>query len=82
MAVTRAQALLIVVGDPDVLSIDPMWRGFLNYVYQNYGWIGDDPGWNTKEAVLEDENYAAAYRDAAAMGMAELMERLLRQRSG
>lgn len=26
VAVTRAQAGLIVVGDPDILSLDPLWR--------------------------------------------------------
>ncbi|KAJ7931318.1 hypothetical protein B0H13DRAFT_1858158 [Mycena leptocephala] len=38
VAVTRAQALLIVIGDPDVLSLDPLWRSFLNYIYTNGGW--------------------------------------------
>ena len=80
MAVTRAQALLVVIGDPDVLSIDPMWRRFLNYVYQNQGWIGENPSWNTEDSVLGDANYAAEYRDAAAMGMEQLMKRLLMDR--
>jgi helicase MOV-10 len=40
VAVTRAQSLLIIVGDPQVLSLDPLWRAFLNYVYLNGGWTG------------------------------------------
>ncbi|CAK5272785.1 unnamed protein product [Mycena citricolor] len=40
VAVTRAQALLVVVGNPDVLSLDPLWRGFLGYVRDGGGWRG------------------------------------------
>ncbi|OCH84002.1 hypothetical protein OBBRIDRAFT_840039 [Obba rivulosa] len=35
VAVTRAKALLVVIGDPSVLSLDPLWRSFLNYVHVN-----------------------------------------------
>ncbi|GAA5972920.1 hypothetical protein JCM11641_004004 [Rhodosporidiobolus odoratus] len=42
---------LIVVGDPDLLAVDPMWRAFLLYVFDNGGWAGQD--WD-----------AAAYRNA------------------
>jgi helicase MOV-10 len=51
VAVTRAQALLIVVGDPRVLSLDPIWRSFLNYVYLGGGWKGKKPDWDTGAPV-------------------------------
>ncbi|THH30849.1 hypothetical protein EUX98_g3344 [Antrodiella citrinella] len=51
VAVTRAQALLIIVGDPKVLSLDPLWRSFLNFVWNKGGWKGDAPTWDTDEPV-------------------------------
>ncbi len=76
MAVTRAQALLIVVGDAYVLSIDPMWRGFMNYVYLGGGWRGDDPSWDPKVPVRTEGDYAAEMQEAAAAEMDALMARL------
>ena len=54
MAITRAKALLIVIGDPRVLSLDPLWRGFLNYVYNLGAWKGRPlPDWDTTVTVEE-----------------------------
>lgn len=55
VAVTRAKALLIVVGDPNILSFDPLWRSFLNYVHTNGGWVGDVPEWDTNAEVDMNE---------------------------
>lgn len=53
-AMTRAQALLIVIGDPNVLSLDPVWRSFLNYIYNNGGWTGRPcPSWNTEDLEVD-----------------------------
>jgi len=53
---TRAQALLIVIGDPNVLSLDPLWRGFLNYIFNSGGWRGyPKPNWDTTDANLNTE---------------------------
>ncbi|KDQ06708.1 hypothetical protein BOTBODRAFT_244447 [Botryobasidium botryosum FD-172 SS1] len=43
VATTRAQALLIVVGDPTVLALDSMWRKFMKYVLDSGGWRGVMP---------------------------------------
>jgi len=51
VAVTRAQALLIVIGNPDVLGEDEHWRTFLNYVKSRGGWTGEMPGWKPEEVV-------------------------------
>ena len=51
VAITRAQALVIVVGDPSVLGRDILWRAFLNYVYLGGGWIGDEPDWDPREPI-------------------------------
>ncbi|KZT24162.1 P-loop containing nucleoside triphosphate hydrolase protein [Neolentinus lepideus HHB14362 ss-1] len=37
VALTRARALLIVIGDPVVLSLDPTWRKFLTLVHNRGG---------------------------------------------
>ncbi|KAH9930534.1 P-loop containing nucleoside triphosphate hydrolase protein [Epithele typhae] len=76
VAVTRAKGLLVVIGDSDVLSIDPVWRGFLNYVHQHGGWSGDEPGWDTSAPVDANFDYAAEIREAAANDMDALIARL------
>ncbi len=76
MAVTRAQALLIVIGDAHVLSIDPMWRGFMKYVYLGGGWRGDAPTWDPEFPVRAEGDYAAEMQEAAAVEMDALMARL------
>jgi helicase MOV-10 len=69
VAVTRAQALLIVIGDPTVLSLDPLWRAFLNYVHLNKGWKGDPISWDPKAPVEEAGKYDQAVRDSAGVDM-------------
>ncbi|KAI0646633.1 P-loop containing nucleoside triphosphate hydrolase protein [Trametes meyenii] len=66
VAVTRAQALLIVVGDASVLCIDPLWRGFMNFIYHHQGWRGDPPAWDVNAPVCSDVDYAKEIREAAA----------------
>ena len=51
VAITRAQALLIVIGDPEVLGKDELWRMFLNYVESRKGWTGKVHSWKADEAV-------------------------------
>ncbi|KAF8869388.1 P-loop containing nucleoside triphosphate hydrolase protein [Infundibulicybe gibba] len=65
VAVTRAQALLIVVGDPQVLGLDPLWRSFLNYIHKNGGWKGPDIPWDPLEPV-DGTGYDSRVREAAA----------------
>jgi helicase MOV-10 len=76
VAVTRAQALLIIVGDPTVLSLDPLWRSFLNYVHWKGGWKGPPPSWNTRELVREDGGYDQGLREAALMDMNDFTRRM------
>ncbi|KAM5541781.1 hypothetical protein V8D89_004510 [Ganoderma adspersum] len=76
VAVTRAQALLIVVGDPSVLSIDPLWRGFMNYIYSHGGWRGVSPTWDVNAPVKTSGDYADEIREAAAQEMNAFMEQI------
>jgi len=63
VAITRAQALLIVVGNPTLLSLDPIWRSFLNYVHQGGGWRGKAPDWDTNEVVDFERNFTNERRE-------------------
>ncbi|KAF8651822.1 hypothetical protein AX16_004647 [Volvariella volvacea WC 439] len=76
VAVTRAQALLIIVGDPQVLSIDPLWRSFLNYIHNNGGWTGPRITWDPTEPVDEAERYDQRVRNAAELNMNEFTRRM------
>ncbi|KAE9391715.1 RNA helicase [Gymnopus androsaceus JB14] len=67
VAVTRAQALLIVVGNPTVLSLDPLWRGFLNYVHRA-GLVNPMGG--------EKHRYDAQMRHQAAVEAEDTLARL------
>lgn len=76
VAVTRAQSLLIIIGDPRVLSLDPLWRRFLNYVYSNGGWTGPDINWDPTEIVDEEGGYDKKIREAAELDMASHTRKL------
>ena len=77
VAVTRAQAMLIIVGDPQVLSLDPLWRGFLNYVHLNGGWTGPDITWDPKAKVDEaGGHYYKQARDTAEFDMIQFTRRM------
>ncbi|KAG8956456.1 hypothetical protein FRC03_010834 [Tulasnella sp. 419] len=51
VAINLAQALLIVIGNPNVLGLDPLWRTFLNHVHRNGGWRGSAIPWDPREVV-------------------------------
>ncbi|PCH44786.1 nucleoside triphosphate hydrolase protein [Wolfiporia cocos MD-104 SS10] len=76
VAVTRAQALLVVVGDPAVLSLDPLWRRFLNYIHNHGGWRGDPITWDPYAPVRDDTDYAQEAREQAMAFMSDLMQRV------
>ncbi|KAF7313870.1 RNA helicase [Mycena chlorophos] len=78
VAVTRAQALLIVVGNPDVLGLDPLWRAFINYVYLRGGWRGKSISWDPTELVSSTmpEIYAQQMQRRAEGDAEETMARL------
>jgi len=76
VAVTRAQALLIIVGDPQVLSLDPLWRAFLNYIYLNDGWVGPDITWDPYVEVDEAGGYDKQVRESAKIDMNEFTRRM------
>lgn len=74
VAVTRAQALLIVVGDPAVLSLDPLWHAFMNYVYLNGGWKGPEPFWDPRDPT--HTTTAQAMREKGMNELTDTMEAL------
>ncbi|KAJ6608247.1 P-loop containing nucleoside triphosphate hydrolase protein [Mycena sp. CBHHK59/15] len=76
VAVTRAQALLIVVGDPDVLALDPLWRSFLNYIHNHGGWTGRNISWDPQSPVDDAGGYDRVAREAAQEDMNEFTRRM------
>lgn len=76
VSITRAKALLIVIGDPQVLGLDPLWRSFLNYIYDNNGWKGSDIPWDPTEAVNEAGGYDTIIRDDALLDMNDFTRRM------
>ncbi|KAH7340553.1 P-loop containing nucleoside triphosphate hydrolase protein [Rhizoctonia solani] len=73
VTITRAQALLIIVGDASVLGFDPLWRSFLTYIHREGGWKGSPIPWEGGDA---GDAYSANQRSAVAMNdLAALIER-------
>lgn len=40
VAITRAQALLVIVGNPNLLARDPHWRSVLHYCVERGAYCG------------------------------------------
>lgn len=77
MALTRAQALLIVIGNPVILALDPLWRAFLNFVYTQGGWTGSRPTWNWEDEVdFTNASYDTTLQERALGAGEEMMARL------
>ena len=69
--------MLIIVGDPHVLSLDPLWRNFLNYIYVNGGWTGPEKiSWDPKDPVDEAGGYDKRIRQATQLDMDDFMKRM------
>jgi helicase MOV-10 len=76
VAITRAQALLVIIGDPRVLSLDPLWRSFLNYIHNKGGWTGTPkPDWDT-ESEVDGSDLVKIRRDRASKEEEDLMQRI------
>ncbi|XP_066992645.2 probable RNA helicase armi [Anabrus simplex] len=60
VAITRARALLLVLGNPHLLTLDPYWRNVIDYCVKRDAYIGSDlPSANNCElltSLLSDEN--------------------------
>jgi hypothetical protein len=76
-AITRAQALLIVIGDSEVLGKYEHWRTFLKYIKSRKGWNGrmhdwDDevvpPGYETIPSSTSEMASASGCHRCGAMG--------------
>lgn len=61
---------MIIIGDPQVLSLDPLWKAFLNYVYLGGGWKGKSIDWDPHEPV--DRRGTSAGSARRTEGLSEL----------
>ena len=48
----------------------------MNYIYNEGGWRGDGPTWDTNAPVDEEGKYDADVREAAAADMNDFMRRM------
>jgi helicase MOV-10 len=71
---TRAQALLIIIGEPAVLSLEPLWRAFLNYIHRSGGWTGKRIDWDDDDD--EAINFLEQRQSKAKNQMDDLVSRL------
>ncbi|CAE6373749.1 unnamed protein product [Rhizoctonia solani] len=71
VAITRAQSLLVVIGDPLVLGLDALWRRFMYFVYRSGGWKGAPFPWSP-DADPDDD---PATFDAAERDLRDLLRR-------
>lgn len=58
------------------MSLDPLWRSFLNYIYNNGGWKGDPPVWDMNAPVRDDAKYDEEMRELGLADMNELARKL------
>ncbi len=68
---------MIIVGDPLVLGLDPLWRDYLNTVHIGGGWRGQPIPWDPQEPVDFDGGYDLDLRIRALDAADTLAERLL-----
>jgi helicase MOV-10 len=71
VAITRAQSLLVIIGDPQVLGLDNLWRRFLYFIHHSGGWKGAPFPWNP-DANPDDLEVASAHAEQVLL---ELLRR-------
>ncbi|GAA5838640.1 hypothetical protein JCM9279_003815 [Rhodotorula babjevae] len=72
VAITRAASGLIVVGNADTLSVDPLWRRFLLHVHDHSSWLGEP--WDADAARKADFDPSKAALEELNNLMAKLDE--------
>lgn len=69
--------MLVVVGNPDILSLDPTWRAFLRYIHSRGGWKGKKFVWDPAEGEEgQEDSYEAKLRSAMMDQAADAITRL------
>lgn len=63
-----------MIGDPIVLSLDPLWRKFMTYVRSGGGWRGAELDIDIPEDI-DDEDYVQLRRSRAETQLELLIER-------
>jgi hypothetical protein len=57
-----------MVGDPEVLRKDPLWRTFLNYIGLHGGTTGKQPSWRLEDVVKVNGYEIIPRREGVAYG--------------
>ena len=74
VAITRAQALLIIIGNPHVLAQDKHWGAMLKYCIENKAYVGCPPPMLEEEGALEGNDLAQALAALTLTGGEEMSE--------
>lgn len=60
-----------------ILSLDPLWRKFLNFIHTRGGWRGKEINWDPEVPINPgQQGYDGEVRDRAEREMEETLERL------
>ncbi|ESN95546.1 hypothetical protein HELRODRAFT_86659, partial [Helobdella robusta] len=65
VAITRCQCLLIVIGDPHLLTADPCWRKLLMYCVTNNCYVGTPFKLNENEELSDETDILDTQLDAS-----------------
>ncbi|XP_029289248.1 LOW QUALITY PROTEIN: RNA helicase Mov10l1 [Cottoperca gobio] len=60
VAITRPKALLVIVGNPHILIMDPCFRALLQYCFLNGAYLGCDPPASLRDAQIVAEEQSTA----------------------
>jgi len=69
VAITRAQALLIVIGNPYLLEHDEHWKSLLHYCVDNHAYVGCDYKKDVRRNRNDDKDLQSALHGIANMSM-------------
>lgn len=59
-----------------VLSLDPLWKGFLNFVHTRGGWTGKQIDWDPREPISPTKDCALERREIAEAHLEDTVARL------
>lgn len=56
VAITRAQAALVIIGDSSVLQLDPLWKQYLSTLSLKGCWKGQPINWDAEDYLYESSD--------------------------
>ncbi|KAK1921912.1 P-loop containing nucleoside triphosphate hydrolase protein [Papiliotrema laurentii] len=83
VAITRAKELLVIVGNANLLKLDPYWNGFLQIALRNNLYVGPPVQLVRTEAYLSRIEWAvSSFMSSCLAGLADALRAQLRSERG